>query len=184
MQSIFLLLNIVLVYVSAHSWVHCVDYDSTASLLSGSIQNSRCRSFPRGVPSTALFGEDRGYNYQPVRDIACRNKFSGSFSTFFRGRTIRLLWPAKNHIAARCTNPFIKDQSLRLYLYRVSNLNQTDPSFSNWRSSDYLFFDFERDGQGFQNCPDACPTVDRLPCYGDVYLPLSLPTGYYKALWV
>ena len=171
-------------HVSAHSWIHCVDYDPTASLLVGNIQNSRCRSFPRGVPNTALFGEDRGFNYQPVRNVACRNSYSGSFSTFSKGSTIRMLWPAKNHIAARCTNPYINDQSLRLYLYPVSSLSQPDPSFSTWTSSQYLFYDFKRDGQGFQNCPDACPVVDRLPCYGDVRFPNALPTGLYKAIWV
>ena len=171
-------------YAFAHSWVHCVDYDSTASLLAGTIQNTKCRSFPRGVPNTAIFGEDRGYNYQPIRDKACRSSFSGSFSSFSKGRTIRLLWPAKNHVAASCTNPYIKDQSLKLYLFPVNKLDQPDPTFSTWRTPKYLFFDFEKDGQGFQNCPDACPVIDRLPCYGDIYFPSSLATGYYKALWV
>ena len=168
----------------SHSWLHCVDYDPTASLAVGSIRNSFCRAYARGVSNTASFGADVGYNYQPIQNRACRNPFQGSVVTFSRGKTYRMLWPAKNHIAASCTNPFIRDQSLRLYFYPVTNLNSSDPGFTTWASSIYLFYDFKRDGKGFQNCPDACPEVDRLPCFGDIYIPTTLPVGLYKALWV
>jgi hypothetical protein len=163
--------------------LHCVDYDKGASLLAGQIRNSNCNAFPRGVPNTATFGEDRGYNYQPISNNACRSGFA-NIVRYQRGRSYRLLWPAKNHVAAPCTNPNINDQSLKLYLYPVSHFQSSDPSFTTWTSSRYLFFDFKKDGDGFQNCPDACPVVDRLPCYGDLFIPNSLPTGNYKALWV
>jgi hypothetical protein len=170
--------------VFAHSWLHCVDYNPSASLNAGQIQNRFCSAFPRGLPDNANFGEDRGYNYQPIRDKACRNNFNGVVHSFRKGETIRLLWPAKNHVSAPCTNPNIRDQSLRLYLFPTQSLNQSDPSFSVWATNQYLYYDFKRDGKGFQNCPDACPVVDRLPCFGDVFFRNTLSTGLYKALWV
>ncbi len=178
--KIFNLLSVVF----AHSWLHCIDYDPSASLNARQIQNRFCNAFPRGIPNNANFGEDRGYNYQPIRDKACRTNFNGVVHSFPKGKTIRLLWPAKNHVSASCTNPNIRDQSLRLYLFPVQNLNQTDPSFSTWINSQYLFYDFKRDGKGFQNCPDACPEVDRLPCFGDLFFQNNMQTGLYKALWV
>jgi hypothetical protein len=168
--------------VVAHSWLHCVDYNRNAPLTVGNIQNNQCRSFPRGIPSTVTFGEDRGYDYRPGSGRACRNSFA-AVTIYQRGQTYRLLWPAKNHISARCTNPYIQDQALQLFLYPVNQFSSPDPSLTTWRSSQYLFFDFKRNGQGFQNCPDACPITDRLPCFGDITIPNSLPLGRYKALW-
>ena len=178
------ILGLLISYANAHSWLHCVNYDRSASLNAGSIRNSLCNAFPRGIPDTAVFGEDRGYNYQPISNVACRTRYAGNPITYTRGRTYRMLWPAKNHISAPCTNPFIKDQSLKLYLFPTSNLNSSDPSFSTWTTNTYLYFDFKANGEGFQNCPDACPVVDRLPCYGDLFISNNLPTGTYKALWV
>jgi hypothetical protein len=170
--------------VYSHSWLHCVDYDKTASLSVGRINSRYCRALARGIPSDTLFGEDRGYNYQPENGVACRNKFSGNIVRMRTGSSYRFLWPAKNHVSSSCTNPYISDISLRLYLYPVDDFTSSDPSFTRWTSSSYLFYDFKRSGKGFQNCPDVCPETDRVPCFGDVSIPLNQDPGYYKAIWV
>jgi hypothetical protein len=168
----------------AHSWIHCVDYDPAASLLVGKIENPSCRAWARGIPNTAVFGEDRGFNYQPTNDRACRDPFSPTPNRFVPGQKIRLVWPAKNHVSAPCTNAFISYGSLRLYAFPVADPAAPDPSWSVWRTDRYLIHDFDAPGnKGFQNCPDFCPTTDRVPCFGDVSLPRNWTTGWVKFMW-
>lgn len=170
--------------VVAHSWLHCVDYDPTALLQVGKIQSSACSAWARGIPVDVPFGEDRGFNYQPVQDRACRDPYAGIVQRFTTNRPYRLLWPAKNHVAAPCTNPYIVSRSLQLYAYPVQNMSEPDPGFQKWTQQTYLLHDFQAPGlKGFQNCPDFCPTTDRVPCFGDISY-ASLSPGTYKFLWV
>jgi hypothetical protein len=181
----WLILLTVLIPCQSHSWLYCVDYNKTASLNVGRISSRFCRALPRGIPSGTIFGEDNGYNYQPVNNIACRDRFDNSnIVQMYKGSSYRFLWPAKNHISAPCTNPNIIDRSLKLYIYPVSNLRISDPTFSTWTSPSYLYYDFKRSGKGFQNCPDVCPETDRVPCFGDLPISQNIDTGYYKAIWV
>jgi hypothetical protein len=171
--------------VWSHSWIHCVDYDSAASLSVGQFNNRACRAWARGIPQDALFGEDRGFNYQPANNRACRDPSTPSTpNRFVPGQRIRLVWPAKNHVAASCTNGFIAYGSLRLYAFPVRDLATSDPSWSEWRTDKYLIHDFDAPGnKGFQNCPDFCPSTDRVPCYGDVVLPRNWTQGWMKFMW-
>jgi hypothetical protein len=170
--------------VWSHSWIHCADYDPAASLLVGKVDNPSCRAWARGIPTNAVFGEDRGFNYQPTNNRACRDSFASTTNRFVPGQKIRLVWPAKNHVAASCTNGFISYGSLRLYAYPVSDPTTADPTWSEWRTDTYLIHDFDAPGnKGFQNCPDFCPTTDRVPCFGDVVLPRNWTQGWVKFLW-
>ena len=187
LTAIMMIIIVIIIYwilsiANAHSWLHCIDYDQNAPLTIGRISSNYCRARPRGIPITAIFGEDNGYNYQPIGGVACGAQFNGrDIVQMSTGMTYRFLWPAKNHV--QCTTPIV-DVSLRLYFYPVSSLNNADPSFSRWVQSQNLFFDFKQSGKGFQNCPSACPETDRVPCFGDVRIPMSVNPGFYKAIWV
>ena len=177
--------NIILYKVYSHSWLFCIDYDKTVSLNTGTISNRFCREYPRGIPNNTIFGEDKGYNYQPISNIACSTRFNGkNIIKMEKGKNYRFLWPAKNHVAAPCTNPYVRDVSLNLYLYPVTSLTSQDPYFSSWVKNTYLFYNFKSNGKGFQNCPDFCPSTDRVPCFGDVPIPTNYKSGYYKGIWV
>jgi len=179
----FLIFVFCISHVWSHSWIHCVDYDIDASLKVDQIRSSFCSAWARGIDKNAIFGQDYGFNYQPKEQQVCRDPYDVSRVISLKiGQKIRILWPAKNHVAASCTNPYIKDQSLRLYAYPVQDLKESDPSWSVWRKDQYLVYDFSL-GKGFQNCPDFCPTTDRVPCFGDVVIPENITKGWNKFLW-
>jgi hypothetical protein len=116
MKSVLVGLFMLLVIgVNCHSWLHCIDYDKSASLKFGQIKASSCNALARGIPSNAVFGEDKGYNYKPTESKPCRDPYSGVINKFKPGQEIRLLWPAKNHVSSPCTNPFVPSKSLKLY---------------------------------------------------------------------
>ncbi len=177
----FILLLLV-TYVYGHSWLHCVDYDRGGSLNVGAINNNLCRKYPRGVTSSAVFGADVGFDY--IANNAAPCKFPpGAPISLSNGVTYRMIWPAKNHQADVCTNPFIPDTRMQLYVI-PGGINQPDPTLNEWSSARFLVKDFkENGGPGFQNCPDFCPVTDRVPCFGDFQLP-NLQNGPYKALWL
>ena len=184
MFTLLTTLVIVIYETAAHSWLHCVDYDPTALLTVGKIDSSFCRVWPRGISPTAPFGEDRGYDYRPTDLRPCRDQYAGRMATYRPGQRIRLLWPAKNHVAASCTNPNIPRGKLQLYAYPVMNATQPDPTFTSWTNALHLIYDFDASGKGFQNCPDFCPQMDRVPCFGDLTFPSNLRSGIYKMIWV
>jgi hypothetical protein len=127
--------------------------------------------------SDVPFGQDFGMNYRPSNDVSCRDPFK-SVVPFKVGQKIRMLWPAKNHAAASCTNPYIPKGTLYLYAESVTNFNQPDLPFSKWTTEPYRIFNFPK---GFQNCPDFCPETERVPCYGDYVWEKA---GKFKVIWV
>ena len=175
--SLFFLFKLVF----SHSWLHCVDYDKNEPVKVGSINNKFCMSYPRNVNSNTKFGVDIGLDYIPSNNVACKYK-SDSTTIYKNGNNYRLLWPAKNHQASVCTNPFIPDTRLQLFMYPVSSLENVDPSFTTWTNPSFLYKDFKRNGNGFQNCPDFCKDTDKAPCFGDIFI--QLKKGFYKALWL
>ena len=173
-----------IVFIYTHSWLHCVDYAQDKSLKVNTIDNNFCNSYPRGVSNKNNFGIDVGLDYIPSNNIACKYKYSNTITSYENGKTYRLIWPAKNHQASVCTNPFIPDNRLQLYIYPVNSLSETDPSFSTWTQQSFLYKDFKsNNGPGFQNCPDFCSNMDKAPCFGDIYINLK-SNAFYKAIWV
>lgn len=166
-----------------HSWLHCLDYDNKASLKVGAIQNNLCKKYPRGITDSVVFGNDVGFDYIPKSDIAC--KFGpGSLVPMVKNTKYRLIWPAKNHRADTCTNPYIPDNQLKLFLI-PGKITDKDPLLSTWSKSEFLINDFKANGgPGFQNCPDFCTNTDKAPCFGDFQFPATLVNGQYKALWM
>ncbi len=180
MKHIAFVLYALLHIAASHSWLHCVNYDKNASLMSGTIDNSKCMAYPRDITSEFVFGVDRGIDYQPANGKPCRTS-SGLMVNYRKGGTYRLLWPAKNHQSDVCTNPYIPDNQLKVFFYPTTAGAQ-DPSLSEWAQEKYLVQDFKKNGKGFQNCPDFCSNTDKAPCFGDLKVPENFG-GFYKVLW-
>lgn len=176
----WVLISLLVAQISAHSWLHCVNYDKTAPLTVGSIQNSLCGAFPRGMNQNNVFGIDVGQDYVPSNNVACKQR-PGALLQMRKDQLYKIIWPAKNHKSDACTNPYIPDNKLRLFAYPGGPADP-DPPLSEWISPQYLLKDLKSDGKGFQNCPDFCTNPDKAPCYGEVSYQ-SLANGVYKVLW-
>ncbi len=176
----WVLIALLINQISAHSWLHCVKYNKTAPLTVGSIQNSLCSAFPRGMNANNVFGLDVGQDYIPSNDVACKQP-PGTLLPMSTAESYKIIWPAKNHKSDACTNPYIPDNKLQLFAY-PGGPSEADPPLSRWATPQYLLKDLKSDGKGFQNCPDFCSNPDKAPCYGEVSYK-SLAAGPYKILW-
>eukprot|EP00493_Phyllostaurus_siculus_P010215 UN10354 len=92
--------------------------------------------------------------------------------TYEAGQTYTLAWPPKNHAAATCTNQFIPDTFLRLYMAPYDQA-AGDPTQEVFRESQLTasFSDDPHvrntiDFKGFQNCPRFCDDTDKSLCTG------------------
>jgi len=94
---------------------------------------------------------------------------------------VRLAWPSKNHVAASCTNPFIPDTSLELFVAPQS----ASPTFTQAVQasfSDDPHVNSVIDFKGFQNCPRFCDGTDKALCTGTFTVP-DLTDGVYSFQW-
>ncbi|KAF0979958.1 hypothetical protein FDP41_001111 [Naegleria fowleri] len=181
---------------AAHSWIDCTDYTEKNGAYSCA---SKCRARPRNwAAHTAInsaFEGDIGYNQQSE---TCKYVLSNSnyasfytsaypMATYRPGQEVCLAWPAKNHVAASCTNPYILDTSNKIYISGVNPTN--DPSTNNWQ----LLADWGNNvspatlenggGKAFQNCPKFCENMDKVLCTGCFTIPTNLPEGRYAFQW-
>jgi len=176
----------------AHSWVQCADYtqDNASSWNAGS-----CRGWPRGYnkifqQAQYQFGVDVGYNYQPSENKACRDAPSSSDyttaypqATYASGAKVCLAWPAKNHVAANCTNQYIPDHGVKVYRSEVNP--SSDLSLSGFRRNLVADLGAASSGnlKGFQHCPSFCSNMDKAFCEGCFTLP-RLNAGKYTFIWL
>lgn len=211
--KIFLVLFLFIASIAdAHSWVHCTDYTGTGNDLNYH-NPSQCRSLPRAwyknqfynaVPRNDQFGVDGGYNIQVNLDgsgTRCPGTATIGFDANYQGRqnvvrymqgeTYRLTWPAKNHAAATCTNRFIPDTSLDVFVFKQQDEgNMRDPTQDEFNRTP-LPTSFGADphvqGQidfkGFQNCPRFCEDQDKAFCHGTFTVPDNLEPGIYTFQW-
>ena len=192
MQSLLVIVCVVLIPIAqSHSWIACAKY-------SGSIDNydeSQCEAFARGYYSysSSYFGLDRGFNHRlSYQDPVCKvdyteKAYGGSMGPLrIQGENserIRLIWPAKNHVSDKCTNPYIPDRQLKLYAN--CQYARENPSLQNFLTGAQLLWDFKRDGtaKGFQQCVNFCANPDKAVCYGDVTIP-KLPYNECLLVWL
>jgi hypothetical protein len=179
-STILLLLS--LNTVNAHSWIACADYSLTAS--TSVYDESACLGFARGYTqfATSTFGEDRGFNYDTTLDKApCKipfDKFSYSHKfhqAVYRPKSrIRLIWPAKNHVADTCTNPYIPDTQLKLF-YHCNGPNAYS-TLRDFLKNSVQVIDWKKEGnkKGFQNCANFCANPDKAVCNQEFIMP-TLP---------
>jgi hypothetical protein len=175
---------------SAHSWVHCTDYRGDTV----HYEPDQCFGNPRPidgkVPGMTPFGTDTGFNQQPGA-TKCHSTDaqhpSYPMATYQRGQQITLAWPTKNHVAATCTNAFIPDHSLRLYVAEGQFESTAEESFtwkhvpSSFSENPHVFG--QMDQLGFQNCPDFCNNMDKTLCTGTFLVPEDLLDGTYTFQW-
>lgn len=175
-----------------HSWIACADYSVLTTF--NEYNENQCRAFARDFNHyrTDSFGVDRGYNYRLLRtDPVCKTDFKNesSYNGLYRApeyaqkQKVRLIWPAKNHVKGECTNQWIPDTQLKLYL--VPGQYGQNPSLDTVLSKGIVTWDFHSHGtqKGFQQCIDFCKNPDKAVCYGDWVIPDSVVSGSYLLVW-
>jgi len=209
--SVVLAVACVATRVSAHSWVWCTDYNvqnATAEPMGPdetdaarrNYDDSLCDGYPPSFPTFVDrndFGRDSGYENRPSADQLCLNSRTNSYSTDFpqanyiSGQTVCVAYPAKNHVAAQTTNPFIPDNGVRVYR---SNINPGNDGFiQGFQGTEFMqngrLTDFNGvhqaqtiDYLGFQNCPDFDANNDRALCTMCFEIG-NLERGEYQFAW-
>jgi len=182
--------------VAAHSWIACADYNGDL----GNYDGSKCKGYARGFGANIqyagpTFGTDAGYNYQATESKPCytplTNPVSAGYTstygpaTYKAGQKVTLAWPSKNHVAATCTNQWIPDTALNIF---ISAKNPTaDLTLSGFKKNLVANLTGHVDGQidfkGFQNCPNFCANMDKALCTGAFTVPASTAPGNYTFMW-
>jgi len=173
--------------VSAHSWVHCTDYRGDTTHYEPNACFGNPRPIDGKVPGMTPFGTDTGFNQQPGATLCHSDEAthpSYPMANYQRGQQITLTWPAKNHVAADCTNQYIPDTSLALYVAPFTSLTAENA----WTKVPASFSDDphvsgDKDYKGFQNCPDFCNNMDKSLCTGWFLVPENLGDGDYTFQW-
>lgn len=179
---------------AAHSWIHCTDYRGDVNYFSEEDCHGHPRIFNGELPRMFDFGVDRGFDEQrtPTDLMQCQTVqpslsevATHDIARYRQGETYTLAWPSKNHVAAPCTNPYIPDTSLELFIEPFSAGGDpalfsqvVDASFSR-EPHEHGKIDFK----GFQHCPAFCENMDKSLCTGTFVVPADLADGYYTFQW-
>jgi len=172
--------------VAGHSWIHCSDYRGDTSYY----EPESCYGHPRPVngkiPQMTAFGVDTGFNEQPTTTCndGPHDPVDGYPMARYRpGQQVTLAWPSKNHVAALCTNAYIPDTSLELFVAQVDADGHPDDFVPVPASfSDDPHVNGQMDFKGFQNCPAFCENMDKALCTGTFFVP-ALADGLYTFQW-
>merc|ERR1719285_955256 len=184
-------------YVTAHSWVECVDYNGPLDVYNP----SQCNGFPRPLSSgrgpghgTGIFGGDIGMDHRPGNSgNQCQGNVAAGLTSNYpsgvvnyeAGKTYTLAWPPKNHVAAACTNPYIPDTALDLFVAPYNGASDP-PLFTQAVPASFSDERHEMnkiDFKGFQNCPLFCENPDKALCTGTFTVPNNLAPGMYTFQW-
>jgi len=181
-------------FTKGHSWIECVDYNGPTDVYDASQCNALPRPLSDGRNVGATFGLDIGMDHRPGNSgNQCQGDISrgldanygGNMVSYNAGQTYTLAWPPKNHVAASCTNPYIPDTSLELFVEPYNGAS--DPTaFTQQVSASFTDNPHELnkiDFKGFQNCPKFCDNTDKALCTGTFVVPASLPSGLYTFQW-
>merc|ERR1719333_1881284 len=178
----------------SHSWIECVDYDGPTDVY----DKTKCKALPRplsdGRSVGSTFGLDIGMDHRPgASGNQCQGNigrglsanYGGNMVSYKAGQTYTLAWPPKNHVAAACTNPYIPDTSLELFVEPYNGAS--DPAtFTRKVSASFSDDPHEKnkiDFKGFQNCPRFCDNTDKALCTGTFKVPDDLADGHYTFQW-
>lgn len=192
----------------AHSWIECTDYKIDSQKDAEYYNPDKCRGYARDwhlffnhIPG-AVFGTDLSisdgtpYHFQGDESHTCvrpmANPPSDGYNSDFPmakykpGQKVCLAWPSKNHVAATCTNQYIPDTELKIF---VSGPNPTsNPKQSEFNKHLVKDLTAHKNGvidfKGFQNCPKFCENMDKSLCTGCFYVPTDLqPGAIYTFQW-
>jgi len=200
--------------VSAHSWVHCTDYqvddanvqiEARTNPLDGALPErviydaGRCNGYPPSFPTfvdSSVIGVDAGYNVQVNIDGGqiCppnrANNYSDQFpvATYEAGEFVCVAHPTKNHVADSETNINIPDTSMEIwYTPQQQVLGATFPGTGDFEEIEHLngvHVNGQEDYLGFQNCPNFLNNNDRSLCTLCFQIPEELTTGVYSWAWI
>lgn len=165
-------------------------------------EKDNCMGLPRPLAGNrnvgATFGADIGMDFRPSAGGArCQGSatagtaanYPSGMVTYETGTTYRLAWAPKNHVAAECTNAFIPDAFLKLYMTPY-NQAAGDPDQATFRQnqvpasfSDDPHVNGQIDFKGFQNCPKFCENTDKSLCTGTFSIPDGMAPGVYTFQW-
>lgn len=181
------LLTWLVIRIRGHSWLECTKY--VGKISGNDYDRVLCQGYARDFSNWdgGSFGADRGYNYPAqLSGNACKTNgyvYTAKYpkASYTEGESVQLLWPAKNHVVGSCTNPYIPHR--RLELYRICGQNTDALSVQEFIASGVLVQDFEKDGDGFQNCPKFCDNPDKAVCTGRFTVPSGLGECTYMWFW-
>lgn len=194
-----------IIFTNAHSWVECTDYRGEVG--TDNYEVEKCHGFPRAKGSfvfpTSQFGLDVGMDFRPNNagtgarcqgDVSLglqQNYRNGQIAQYTVGNTYTIAWPAKNHVAAICSNQYIPDTSLKLFMVPYDDANPQDPNNQAVFRQNQLPATFTSDPhvkdtidfKGFQNCPGFCDNPDKVMCTGEFTIPAGTTAGRYTLQW-
>src|SRR5690348_9450663 len=103
-----------------HSWLECTDYQAKTLNDSNYYNPAVCEGYARcgDIQKAAGFGIDTGFNYHPTVNKQCQcgkgAKSNLKVAVYSPGERVCLAYPAKNHVAATCTNRYIPDNGVTI----------------------------------------------------------------------
>lgn len=178
--------------VFGHSWLECTKYSGDLE----TYEKDKCEGLPRPLNGNrnvgGTFGADIGMDFRPSAGGArCQGSPTTGTPTqvqYEAGRTYTLAWAPKNHVAAECTNAFIPDNFLRVYMQPYNGA--TDPTQEEFKQnqvkasfSDDPHVSGQIDYKGFQNCPKFCENTDKSLCTGTITIPETTNLGVHTFQW-
>jgi len=186
--SVLLAVTAFITGAKAHSWIHCSDYRGDRRYYDPDMCFGHPRPINGRVPQQDLpLGLDTGFNQQP--EESCHtgpesNSDAYPMARYKQGQEVVLAWPSKNHVAAVCTNAYIPDTSLELFVAPLDQDGHPD-EFTQVKASfsDVPHEKGKIDFEGFQKCPAFCENMDKSLCTGSFNVPDDLPDGMYTFQW-
>jgi len=182
----------------SHSWLECTEYTGDLE----TFERENCLGLPRPLDANGrnvggTFGQDIGMDFRPDAGGRCQGdaslgtdaNYPSGMRSYEKGKTYTLAWAPKNHVAAECTNAFIPDNFLRLYMtpYDQAAGDPDQDTFKQMQVSASFSDDPHVQGvidfKGFQNCPRFCDDTDKALCTGTFTVAEDVPTGVYTFQW-
>merc|ERR1719281_149800 len=182
--------------VWAHSWLECTLYTGNLE----TFEKDKCLGLPRPLPGNRnvgnVFGQDIGMDFRPQGNrcqgdakLGVAANFPQGMVKYETGKKYTIAWPPKNHAAASCTNSFIPDTFLRLYMTKYDQ-TRGDPDQDTFKQnqvkasfSDDPHVKGALDFKGFQNCPKFCENTDKALCTGTFEVAPGTAPGIYTFQW-
>ncbi|RHY32112.1 hypothetical protein DYB32_002859 [Aphanomyces invadans] len=139
-----------------------------------------------------VFGNEGSLTYQQTTtSCQCNRNAANAYTAstpkakYTPGQRVCLAYPAKNHVAAPCTNEYIPDSGMRIY--RSKKDETSDPALFEW-PHEYTHLNGAHvngviDYKGFQNCPKFCENKDKALCTVCFDLEHDLADGAYTFHW-
>lgn len=177
------ILAAMLSHVSGHSWVECTNYRPGGET---NFVRGNCQGWPRcgKRQSEVAFGVDTGLNFN-ARTCQCSkgqdDLAPSDRAQYTPGQKVCLAYPAKNHVAAECTNKFIPDAGV--IIKRSARNSDSDVFTTQYPHQNGDHVNGQIDYKGFQNCPNFCENTDKAMCTMCFDLERDIQPGTYAFSW-